>query len=330
MGAFDAVYLKDLQWLWVAFYAIVLVLALLVVAQHLYYAINYKLTRANTAKLVGAVLVAGSAIASICSQAINPQGFTRGYPTPYDLISYTLPINALLCFLSICVAINTANWFWIGLAAVSPIFRGKEGWGWPSHLIVWVVTVYSVILAIYLAVVQVDQLGFDTYLYVSAGTILVLLIFSLVSGIFVLVTISNIDHADPKLLRNTAVQLVVVCAFELLAGVLLIIIGAVPSSAYTSVYQIWAITSPFAIVVQCFFLIMLLVQFRIAIWQLKEVALTRHNTNTGFNSSSARHTANSYNDDGAVSGSSMVDEQQQRGQSDSNKGGEVQLGVIVI
>merc|ERR1711916_280725 len=160
--------------------------------------INYKLTRANTAKLVGAVLVAGSAIASICSQAINPQGFTRGYPTPYDLISYTLPINALLCFLSICVAINTANWFWIGLAAVSPIFRGKEGWGWPSHLIVWGVTVYSVILAIYLAVVQVDQLGFDTYLYVSAGTILVLLIFSLVSGIFVLVTISNIDHGTPS------------------------------------------------------------------------------------------------------------------------------------
>lgn len=140
-----------------AFYCVPTVLALLVVIQHLYFAFNYKLTKTNISKLIGAVLILMCGIISVISQAINPQGLVFGYPTEYDAQSYILLVNALLAFLTIGVAINTANWVRVGLSAISPKYRNVEGWSWPSKLLVWFIAIYETVLGIYFAVSVVRQ-----------------------------------------------------------------------------------------------------------------------------------------------------------------------------
>lgn len=320
--------LIPVRWAWVVAYVLVLLLSVLVICQHVYYAYNYKLTNSNLAKFIGALLIFGCAVASICSEAINPRGFVYGYPTAYDVISYAISVNILLCFLTIAVAINTGNWLWIGLAAVTPAFRGRDSWGWPSIALVTVVAVSELVLGLYFSIQQPYYLlGTSLYLYISAGFLFAMLIFSVISGAFVLLTISEIDTADPKLLRNTAVQLVIVCFFELIAAIILVVIIALPADTYSSGIEIFGVTTILPILVQCIFLTLLLVQFRIAQWQLKEVALTRHNTMTGNQSSSARNTAHSYNDEGAVSGSSYVEDQKPLKKKESE---DVVEGVIEL
>jgi hypothetical protein len=181
---------------------------------------------------------------------------------------------------------------------------------------VWTVAVYSTVIAITFAVLQPSYNYFQITFYVPAGTILVLLIFSVISGTFVLVTINNIDTADPKLLRKTAAQLCVVGAAELVCAILMIIIVSLDFGA-EEVTTIWGVTICFNFLVRFIFLILLLVQFRIAQWQLKEVAQTRHNTATGM--SSARETAQSYNDDHGEDSDGDSKKKGSRSKNESNK-----------
>jgi hypothetical protein len=309
----------------------VFILAWIVIAQHIYYAFNYKLTKTNLSKLMGSVLVMVAALTSGIYQAWNPFGQVVKYPTVYLVQNGSLLVNTYLACLTICVAINTANWIRIGLAAVSPAYRGNEGWPLPSHILVWTVVVYEVVLGIFLSVWQINQDVFRIFLYVSGATILAMLVFSLISGAFVLATIQNIDTADPKLLRKTATQLIVVGFMELIAGIMLIVLSAL-SFNNTTIITIFGLTSIFPFLVQAIFLVLLLVQFRIAIWQLKEVALTRHNTATF--ESSARATAQSYNDEGAVSAASLEDGKKIELSEDtgntSEKKDEVEVGLIEL
>lgn len=324
-------HLVPVRWAFFTGYVIVFILAWVVIGQHFYYAVNYKLTKTNLSKLIGAVLVMVAAMVLAIDQGWNPLGQVFKFPTVYMVQSSSLLVNAYLACIAICTAINTANWIRIGLAAISPAYRGQEGWPVPSHVIVWVVVVYEVVLGIFLACWQVNENVFRIFLYLSAGTILVMLVFSVISGIFVLATIQNIDTADPKLLRKTASQLIVIGAMEAVCGGMLIALSAADFSG-TTVITIFGLTSIFPFLVQAIFLCLLLIQFRIAIWQLKEVALTRHNTATF--ESSARATAQSYNDDGAVSATSVEDgkkiELSEDTGASSGKKDEVEVGLIEL
>ena len=108
-------------------------------------------------------------------------------------------------------------------------------------------------------------------------------------------TIKSIEHRDPRLLFRTASQLVLLCSVELVASVLLIVVIALPSSVYTSAVALFGISFIFTSLVLYLLQIALLIQFRIAVWQLKEVALPRVNT-IASGANSVRKKANSYTD----------------------------------
>ena len=286
------------------FYLVPTILSLLVLVQHAYFAINYKLTKINLSKAIGAFCIMMCGVVSIISVTLNPYAWVFGYPTEYDVISYALLLTSLLAFLVIGVAINTANWLRVGMAAINPRYRRSEGWPVVAKIMVWTVVVIQVVLAIFFAVTIIPNTYYVVFFYVSAGIGLTLCLFSVVFGTFVLVTIKQIETADPKLLRNTATQLVVVSSAITIATLVLIFIS------YTSASAAWGASQPFSVIfgvnivmpvlVQTVFMILLLIPFRIAQWQLKEVALTRGNTvtGTGFDSASARDTAQSYNEEG--------------------------------
>lgn len=321
--------LIPLRWMCFSFYIIPLVLSIVVIAQHAYFASKYKLTNTNISKLIGAILVFLSAFFGLLSQGINPLGVVYGYPDASDVIGQLLLINGQFIFLTTCVAINTANWARVGLSAVSPAYRSLDGWPIFVKIGVWFIAISTTAIGIGLACATVIYPRFSEFLFLSAAIILVLTISSLISGIFVLLTIKNIETADPLLLRNTAAQLVSVCTLEsILAGVILFVayVGVDEVFAQTlTVEEIYGIGVILFTVLNALFQVLLLVQFRIAQWQLKEVALTRQNTATGFNSS-ARNQAASYNDE-AVSASSINEDHKV---SEKTKPVEVSTGVLEL
>ena len=142
--------------------------------------------------------------------------------------------------------------------------------------------------------------GIDNFffkIFKIGGFIIVSCLFSVVSGSIVIFTIANIDSADPKLLLRTALQLVFLSFFEMIAAVTYIVLVALPSSIYTSGWMVWGLTTIFPNSLLWALMILLLLQFRITVWQLKEVAIGRNATMASASSASARRTAVSYTDE---------------------------------
>ena len=226
---------------------------------------------------------------------MNPAGIVSGYYSSYDVISTVISLYFLVTLLMICIAINTSNWIWIGLAALSTV-RGA-GEGWPT--VSWVLTIFVssslTILAIFFACYQTVQDNYQVFFFIASGYGIVMCLFSVLSAAVVIATIKNIDNADPKLLYRTAVQVAILCFGELVASVLLIVISGLPPSTYTNGMIYYGIGFIFPVLVLWALQLLLLLQFRIAVWQLKEVAMPRINTIASA-TSSARKTANSYTD----------------------------------
>jgi hypothetical protein len=131
----------------------------------------------------------------------------------------------------------------------------------------------------------------------TGGFIIISCLFNVVSGSVVIFTIANIESADPKLLLRTALQLVFLSFFEMVAAITYIVLVALPSTIYNSGWMVWGLTTIFPNSLLWALMILLLLQFRITVWQLKEVAIGRNVTLVSASSASARRTAVSYTDD---------------------------------
>jgi hypothetical protein len=224
------------RWAFFAGEVVIGCFAILVLVQHLYYAINYRFTDQNKTKFAGATSIFMCCLMGMLWLGINPSGQVYGYPTAYDVRSNNLLVFFLLFFMCMGWAISTSNWIWIGLAAVATMRTQEGGWPWPAKMVTWVSFVVLLILctffSCYAPVAQVNYYG--VVFYIGAAWGLVLCLFSVISGIVVIATIKSIDDADPKLLFRTAVQLALLSAFECIGCVLLIIVISLPASIYTS------------------------------------------------------------------------------------------------
>ena len=272
------------------------ILAVLVMAQHFYHSYHYKFTPANKIKAFGAFIVFMSALMGMLYYGINPGGWVFGYPSSYTVIQQTMLVFSLVQFTQVAIAINTSNWIWIGLAAVSPSRKADAGWPVISYVITWTTTIVLTVLNIFLSCYQTVNPSYrSVFFYVASGFGILWCLFSCVSGAVIMATIKSIEHRDPRLLFRTASQLVLLCSVELVASVLLIVVIALPSTVYTSAVALFGISFIFTSLVLYLLQIALLIQFRIAVWQLKEVALPRVNT-IASGTNSVRKKANSYTD----------------------------------
>ncbi len=275
------------RWCFFAGAALITVFGLLVVAQHLYYGVYYRFTEQNKTKFLGAVTVVMSAVMNMIWLGTNPAGAVYGYNSAHDVRHNTLTVYFILYFICVGFAINTSNWIWIGLSAVSPMRRQGEGWPWSSHLVTWCTVVILFVLCLFFGCFQAVQENYTVFIYIAGAWGLALCAFSVLSGVIVIATIKNIDNADPKLLFRTALQLSVTCAFQLIGCCLLIVVVSLPPSIYTTgimyenVFLVFAssftvfpssyygVSTIFPILVEYVLQVLLLLQFRIAVWQLK-------------------------------------------------------------
>jgi hypothetical protein len=158
--------------------------------------------------------------------------------------------------------------------------RRRQGWGVASHVVFWSVTVVELGLvlffALYIASTEVPRF----FGAITAIIIVVMLLFSVVSGIVVLVTIKNIPTSDPKLLFRTTVQLLVLSFVELLSVLALGAVSAVStfSAVLTSFSLLYGIGVVLAQLSQWIVMAALILQSRMYFWQLKEGATARVNT----------------------------------------------------
>lgn len=140
----------------------------------------------------------------------------------YKKTIYSSPSSCLQ--IACAVAINTANWISIAVSATATLRRAENTW----PLISWVFAIFFcfslIFLGIFFACYQTVTDLFSVFLYVACGIIILLCLFSVVSGGIVILTIKNIENADPKLLFRTAVQLALLSLFELLAAVAYVVL----------------------------------------------------------------------------------------------------------
>lgn len=266
------------RWIYVAAFGVVMALCALVIAQHLYFGISYRFIFSNIMKMVGAILLFFAAMNALLQQALNPLGAVLGFPTEYLVMTGRLTSNLMLAFLGTCIAICTSNWLWIGLAAITPMHRAKDTWPAPAVALSIAVPLILFPLAVFFAVFQVQQNVWRIYVYICAAFYFVMLLFSIIAGVFVLLTIRVIEGYDPALLRRTTIQLIL-CSFGELIGITcLLIIGGLPDSAYGNFNNAYGVAVIFSVLAQLLLMLMLLIQFRIAVWQLKEMAMDKPNT----------------------------------------------------
>lgn len=120
---------------------------------------------------------------------------------------------------------------------------------------------------------------------ITAIIICCMLLFSVVSGIVVLVTIKTIPASDPKLLFRTALQLLLLSFVELLCVFALGGVSAVATtsaSAISTFSLLYGVGVVLANLSQWIVMICLILQARMYFWQLKEVAAAKVNTQEGF------------------------------------------------
>ncbi len=284
------------RWCFFAGEAVITALAILVIAQHLYYGRLYKFTPANKIKAFGALIVFMSALMGMLYFGVNVSGWVTGYPTAYSVIQQNLFVFSLVEFIFVAIAINTSNWIWIGLGAVSPSRRANTGWPISSKIVSWTTAIVLTTLNIFFACFQVVNPRYrSVFFYVASGFGILWCLFSCISGAVIMLTIKSIESSDPRLLFRTASQLVLLCTVELIASVLLVVVIALPASIYTDGMTLFGVSFIFTALVLYLLQVALLIQFRIAVWQLKEVALPRPASITS-GESSARRKANSYSD----------------------------------
>ena len=97
------------RWIYCAIAICICFLALLVIAQHIFYAIRFKFVFNNRTKLVGAFCVLASAIASAMYWGINPRGWVYGFPTASDVQKDSILAYFSLLFVAMGIAISTCN-----------------------------------------------------------------------------------------------------------------------------------------------------------------------------------------------------------------------------
>ncbi len=318
------------RWALFAGEVLVIVLSLLVLAQHAYYAYEYKFTDTNKTKAAGVFMVFMSALCGAMFYGVNPGGLGYGFPSKYAVTQTTLLVYSTVQFIILAIAISTSNWIWIGLAALSTDRRQRGNWPVSSKLITWGTVVILTVLNIFFACYQVVENNYAVFLYICSGFGIVFCIFSVVSGAVVMATIKSIESSDPKLLFRTASQLVLLCFGELVGSVLLVVVLALPSSVYVDGMTLFGIQFIFTALVLYMLQVLLLLQFRIAVWQLKEMALPRPNSIATSSASSARKTANSYTDSmskGLSANSADGEIAEAKKKSDSAN---VEMGVIQL
>jgi hypothetical protein len=324
------------RWCFFAGEVVIGILAILVMMQHGYYGYNYKFTGANKIKAFGAFIVFMSALMGMLYFGVNIGGWVYGYPTPYSVIQQTLLVFSLVEFVMVAIAINTSNWLWIGLAAVSPSRRANDGWPIVSYVITWTTVIVLTVLNIFFSCYQTVNPNYrSVFLYVASGFGILWCLFSCISGAVIMATIKSIEHNDPRLLFRMASQLVLLCAVEMIASVLLIVVIALPGSVYTNGMTLFGVSFIFTALVLYLLQIALLIQFRIAVWQLKEVALPRPNTVASSSTNSARKKANSYTDSmskgmsaNSTDGTEMAPSTNSSTPAESKKQTEVEHGII--
>lgn len=308
----------ELRWIWFSGFAVILVLALLVIIQHMYFGFFYKFTITNLFKLVGAFLVLLGLICVLIFVGVNPYGVVFGYPTKYDLIGSNISLTLSLFFIGSAISIATANWIWIAYNATVPMARVSDGWPWISKVLCFVVGTTLFVYGIASALLQVNTQGLvNANLYLFAALIIAMCLVAVISGALVIVTIRDIESSDPKLLKRTSIQLVTLASFEMLAAILLIVVLSLPTSVYTTFAIYFGITQAFT---YCLFYLVnlsLLLGFRIAAWQLKEVALPRPNTvasNSGSSVAGSKRFGDSKAESASkgVSGQSLTDDQESK------------------
>lgn len=269
---------NDLRYIWVAIYVVIFVLALLVIAQHVYFGYFYKFILSNITKMTGAILCACASLCGLIYQATNPYGAIYGFPTASDVIQSNLATNFVLAFICTAIAMTTGNWIWIAYNATVPMSQSKDGWPWMSKALVAIVTVTIFACAIgFSSAAPTFPIGFKL-IYLFSSLVIAMCLFQVISGTLIIMTIRDIESSDPKLLKRTSVQLVLLSSLELIVAVLLIVLISLPASIYTDFGIYFGLTQVLINVVLFSLLVALLVGFRIAVWQLKEVALPRPNT----------------------------------------------------
>ncbi len=148
------------------------------------------------------------------------------------------------------------------------------------QILFWTVAISEVTLAIFFACYQHVMDLRNVFQFFNAAWLIAMLLFSIVSGAIVLATIASIETSDPRLLRRTAVQIILLCFVELVAAVLLIVISTIRLQG-ASFSVVYGISTIFPQLVQWMLVLALLAQFRIAVWQLKEIAARKPNTMSG-------------------------------------------------
>jgi hypothetical protein len=102
----------------------------------------------------------------------------------------------------------TCNWIATAQSALSAL-RRRKGWGTLSHVVFWSTTVAIVALTLYFSIAQSFTNFTGVFYLVIAVIMIVLLLFSLCSGVLVLFTINGIKSSNRMVLTRTTVQLVV-------------------------------------------------------------------------------------------------------------------------
>ena len=273
---FDATQNSDLipyLWVLVACYIVAIILSVLVIAQHIYYGVNYRFIFTNQTRIAGAFCIFLSALFGAMVFGINFSGLKFGFPTKATLVGDRFLTNLAVVFITIGIAISTANWIWLGSSAVTPMHKVKDQWPLPATIMVLFVSLYTIVIGTVLAWYQIYYLDSQKVVIALCGaTILALLVFSLISGGAVLLTISDMEASDPKLLTKTARQLLIVGFFELIAAVSMMTVTLLPSEAYGTDVSLILGVAVFIPGLAFFFLqILLLWQFRIAVWQLRQL-----------------------------------------------------------
>jgi hypothetical protein len=280
------------RWCFMAGEVAVAILAVLVMMQHLHYAFAHQCADHNKTKAFGALVVFMSALMGALYFGVNPGGLGFGYPSSFYVVQHSLLVYFLVEFIMVAIAINTSNWIWVGLAAASVMRRKHTSWPLLATMVTCITAVVLTTLNIFFACYQVVEDNYKVFFFVAAGFGITLCLFSCVSGAIVMVTIKSVD-ADRALLYRSASQLVLLCSGELVASVLLVVVIALPSSAYTSGLTLFGISFIFTSLVLYTLQILLLLQFRIAFWQRKEVNLSRPSVVVG---DAARRRTSSFSD----------------------------------
>ncbi len=267
-------------------YVILMVLCVLEIIEHVYYARTKgkRLRHFAKVQIAGLCLCFNVLLFFFLYHAINPQGVDTNSLSQVQLFFDYFFINMSLASMTVAVALITSTW--LSLASVSVVLGlTVKVCGQPLAKIVdrgliIVVVCITYPLAIFFAAYTPWNPNGKQYFLIIGCLFALMLIANVTSGILVLSKVRKTKLAIHSM-RKMVFSLNVVAGFCLVSVVTLIIIVFLPESVFTSFWITYFVATFLNVTINLCAMIILLLYFRRSVWKNNLVRAETEETATG-------------------------------------------------